>query len=128
MEAEYDAIDTFGQLITRRLRDRAIERYEKMTRSEWKSPALLELQSKVAKLDPALQSLFIQCLKECMDSAIHDFLFTVQEGGYEGHDLAFLVDGRDVNELSDGIHGEIFGLDGWFGRFSEYGANGDFYR
>ena len=128
MKNESDALDIFGRLVTRRLRDRAIEKYEKMTRGEWKSPALLELQAKVAELDPAIQALFMECLKECVDSAIHDFLFTVQEGGYEGHDLAFLVDHIDVNELSDGVHGEIFGLDGWFGRFSEYGANGDFYR
>jgi hypothetical protein len=50
MEDEYDILDTFGRLIARRLRDLVIEKYEKITRNEWKAAALLELQSKVPNL------------------------------------------------------------------------------
>ena len=33
-----------------------------------------------------------------------------------------MVDGKPVAELSDGLHGEIFGDEGWIVRFSKHPA------
>jgi hypothetical protein len=35
--------------------------------------------------------------------------------------IALLVDGKNLVELSDGLHGESLGADGWNARFSKYG-------
>lgn len=55
----------------------------------------------------------------CLVAALHSLLFTMT--GEDGTP-AIVVEGHDVAEDSDGLHGELFGEDGWLARFSKYGA------
>lgn len=91
-----------------------------MLRGHWKAPALLPIQDVLATLDPKQHKAVRQCVVEVADSAMHDFLFALrQRADFEG-DIQLLVDGQDVVGLSDGIHGEAFGPDGWQARFSQF--------
>jgi hypothetical protein len=56
-----------------------------------------------------------------VDKAIHDFLFKLQEVADFEDDIQVLVDGENGAGLSDGIHGELFGEDGWQARYSKFG-------
>jgi hypothetical protein len=121
MSKESRCLDKFGRLITERLRDRGLEHFEFLAKKKWKAPGTQALQDAVAALGKKEQELVRRCLRAALDSAIHDFLFTLQEGGFRGSEIAFLVDGTNVAEASDGIHAEQFGKQGWFARHSKFG-------
>jgi hypothetical protein len=118
---EEDSLAGFGQLIARRLRDPAIERFENLRQGNRKAPALLDLQAKLRALDPETQEVVRRCVVCAVDSAIHDFLFSLQEGEFEDHSVEVFVDGENVSEQSDGLNGEIYGTSGWFAKYSGLG-------
>jgi hypothetical protein len=53
-------------------------------------------------------------------TGMHDLLFALQEQADAGGAIRVLVDGNEVARVSDGLHGEIFGEDGWIARYSRY--------
>jgi hypothetical protein len=55
-----------------------------------------------------------------MSAATHDFLFALQEA-CDSDQMRVVVKDADIAKQSDGFHGEMFGNDGWFARFSAYG-------
>jgi hypothetical protein len=116
-----DSLAGFGQLIALRLRDPAIERFENLRKGNRKAPGLLDLQTKLRALDPKTQDIVRRCILSAVDSAIHDFLASLQEGEFEGHSVRVLVDGENVSEESDELNGEIYGTRGWFAEYSAYG-------
>jgi len=73
-------------------------------------------------MNPREREIVRRCLVSSIDSAIHAFLFSLQEGEYEGKSVQVVVAGSDVNELSDGLHGEPYGNEGWISRFSKFGV------
>ncbi len=50
-------------------------------------------------------------------AGMHDLLFAIADSGGA---VRMLFDGQDVAQISDGLHGEIFGDAGWITRFSKY--------
>ena len=50
---------------------------------------------------------------------MHDFLFALQKID----DIQILVDGQNIVELSDGIHGEAYSDEGWFAKYSRHKAD-----
>ena len=116
------SLDVFGKLVTERLRDTAVEKFEALSRGKLKAPSLQSLQVALASLNPREREIVRRCLVSSIDSAIHDFLFSLQEGEYEGTSVQVVVGGSDVNELSDGLQGEPYGNEGWISRFSKFGV------
>lgn len=117
-------LDGFGKFLMINLRDRAIGFHDALERGEWRAPSLRMLQRRFRTLTVSQRAIVRRALVEAVDHAIHDFLFQVQEvadnsirGGVEVR-----VKGRNVAELSDGLHGEPFGRGGWQARFSAYGS------
>ena len=51
---------------------------------------------------------------------MHDILFALQESHDCKSGIEIMVDGTAVGEHSDGLHGEIFGDEGWIVRFSSH--------
>lgn len=51
---------------------------------------------------------------------MHDFLFGLVDAHDFERGLTMTSFGDDVVELSDGVHGEIFGRDGWIALFGDY--------
>ena len=58
-----------------------------------------------------------------VDTGLHDFLFALQQIADFDNDINVLVDGKNIVEQSDGLHGELFGDNGWFARYSKHGQN-----
>ncbi len=103
------------------LRDKAIENAELTLKGHWKAPALRPLQNELARLGSREREVVSRLVRAVVDSAIHDFLFALQEQSDAGGWPRVLVDGVDVATGSDGLHGEPFGGDGWQARYSRYG-------
>lgn len=119
---EQDSIDKFGQFITEKLRDNSIDFAQNVMNGHYKSDRLKELQNQLSFLDGSHKKLAMDFVKTVIDTGIHDFLFALQERSCNEGDIVVLVDGEDVVEESDGIHGEAYTEDGWYAMYSKYGA------
>ena len=51
---------------------------------------------------------------------MHDLLFAFQEATDLEKGISINVNGINPAEVSDGLHGEIFGEDGWIAEFSSH--------
>ena len=122
MTEDAGPLDKFGRFLMENLRDRCLEHYELLAQGKWRVPSIQNLQTDVAAMDERQRDVARRCIVAGVDSAIHDFLFKLQERADFENDIHVIVDGEDVVPLSDGIHGEPYGDDGWQVRFSKYGA------
>lgn len=110
-------LDKFGEFIVQNLRDKMFHDLEMMMSGSWKAPDLQELQTKLSGLTDAQKQTIRELAERLTTGGMHDLLFAVSDSGGA---VRVLVDGQDVAKLSDGLHGEIFGDDGWITRFSKY--------
>jgi hypothetical protein len=109
-------VDKFGQFIVENLRDKGIGFAEGLLQKHWKAPDYIEMQNELGELSASQKEAFKKAIIATVDGAIHDFLFALQER----KDIQILVDGQDLVELSDGIHGEAYSEDGWYAKFSKF--------
>lgn len=119
--AKESPLDTFGAFLMVNLRDRGIDALGSLLAAHWKAPSLQKLQAELQSLTDAQRVLVRRAFVEALDSAIHDFLFALQEESDSGGAVRVRVRGKDVASLSDGLHGELFSEEGWFARFSAHG-------
>jgi hypothetical protein len=120
MGAEKESLNRFGEFIVTNLRDRAIEHYELLEKGHWKAPSLQKLQNELNKLKPEQKDIIRRCLINSLDSGIHDFLFALQELYDFDNDIQIIVKGKNIAEISDGLHGEVYSEDGWYSKYSKY--------
>lgn len=117
-----DPLAKFGHFLMTNLRDPCIEHYDYMAKGHWKAPALQSLQNDLRKLSEKERAMVRKCVIEGLNAAIHDFLFKLQEIADFDNDIQVHVDGQNIVELSDGLHGELFSSEGWMAKYSAYGA------
>ena len=115
-----EELDRFGEFFIRNLRDKMLNDLEMLLQGSWKAPGLQKLQRKLCQLDAAEKELLRELADRLVITGMHDFLFALQEQFDADGSIRVLVDGEDVAKISDGLHGEIFGEEGWITRFSKF--------
>jgi len=115
------AKDELGRFVMANLRDKALDHADLTLKGHWKTPSLQTLQDELARLDDHQRNVARRLVRSVVDAAIHDFLFAIQEQSDVSGWPRILVDGVDVANTSDGLHGEPFGPDGWQAKFSRFG-------
>ena len=113
-------LDRLGKLVIQSLRDESFEFFEQLTQGHWEAPSLQKLQRDVRSLSPEQLEIVRRCVRSAVDEGIHSFLFALQEA-CEKKKLELRIQGDDVLDLTDGLHGELFTEDGWQARFSKFG-------
>ena len=113
-------VDKFGKFIVENLRDKGIDFAEGLLRKHWKASSVLEMQHEIANLNDTQKTAFINAITETIDGAIHDFLFALQEQADFDNEIQIFVDGQNIVDLSDGLHGEAYLEDGWFAKYSRH--------
>lgn len=119
MEAK-NPLDKFGKFLVENLRDKGIDFAENLLKNHWKAPDLKEMQAELQSLSEKQKTIVRQAIAQTIDTAIHDFLFALQEEAEFENDIQILVDGENIVDLSDGIHGETYGKNGWYAKFSNF--------
>lgn len=117
-------LDVLGELVMKHLRDEGFDFFDRLEKGEWKSPGLLALQRELGELDAAGRQVARRAARAAMDHAVHEFLFSLHEACEAGN-VEVRINGREVTDLSDGLHGELFTDDGWQSRLSAYGESDD---
>ena len=97
------------------VRDRSIDRFEKIQSGSLKAPKAIELHDLLSQFSIEQQSIIKKLIIESVDNTIFNFLFMFEEN----EDKKILVSDININEISDGLSGELFSDDGWISRFSK---------
>jgi hypothetical protein len=118
-------VDEFGQLLVASLRDAALDFFDGLVREHWKSPSTQRLQADLAGLSPGQREIVRRCVVACVDRSIHDFLFALSEAHDTHNGIRVVVHGKDIAELSDGLHGEPYGENGWVAKFGKHPEAGE---
>gem|GEM_PF-636437 len=113
-------LEKFGKFFVQNLRDKMLDDLEMLLRGGSKAPKIQELQNKISNFNEAQKGIVREMAEEIITSGMHDLLFAIQEEADANGAIKVLVDGQEVAKLSDGMHGEIFGDDGWIVRYSKY--------
>lgn len=121
-------LDKFGEFFIRHLRDNSVEYLQLMLEGRLREPRLQSLQSWVSSLSPDLKLVVREVVDELLTNAMHDILFAFQEAHDNKSGIEIIVDGQPIAELSDGLHGEIFGEKGWIVRFSKFPSSSEVAR
>lgn len=120
------SLDKFGEFIVQNLRDPMFGALEKLLSGN--APASRELQDQLAGFTAEQKQVLCALVEELVTTGMHDLLFAIQEEADAGGPVKILVDGHEVAKLSDGLHGEIFGDEGWIVRFSKYPSQAELDR
>lgn len=116
------SLEKFGAFFVRNLRDKMLDDLEMILQGAWKAPDTQELQKKVAGLSDTDKQTLRDVAEHVITTGMHDLLFALQEQADADGAIRLLVDGKEVAKLSDGLHGEIFGDEGWIVKYSKYSA------
>ena len=92
-----------------------VYRQEYGDRSLWVRPLAIFVES-------------VEFVETLLTHAMHDLLFAFQESHDCESGIEITVNDEPVAAMSDGMHGEIFGEDGWIVRFSKYPAEAEVER
>lgn len=122
MSTEREALDYLGEFLITHHRDKALSTLEKALKGSWKAKSLEDFQSVVQSLSNERREKLFDGFAHIISDALHDVLFNLQEENHFNNRIKLLVDGYDAVKISDGLHGEQYGKDGWIERFSEYKA------
>lgn len=114
------ALDVFGEIFISRVRDHSINQWEMILDGRMKSDAAKNVRKKIKNLHDDSQEVFTDLLPEIIDTAIFSMLvmFESEEG------IAVSINRKGVkadsiNEISDGLAGELFSENGWIAKYSQ---------
>jgi hypothetical protein len=118
-----DILDRFGQLLASEVRDVAVAVALKSLRGQMQDQASKQLEAELAKVPESTRNLLEAFATDLVDSTLHDLLSFFE--GAEDFLIAFQENENDLvdlNEISDGLAGELVTEEGWISRFSDLGA------
>lgn len=117
-------LEKFGQILMTEVRDEAIEKYEMIVSGRMKSTPAIEFNKKLSALSDDQLSLIREVVVNSIDDVIHNFLWMIEQ--HEDDVELTCSEGAskaNMNEVSDGLSGEIYTDDGWIALFSKYKEN-----
>ena len=118
-----EPLDKFGEFFVSNLRDKMLDDLQMLLTASWKAPSAQKLQDRLATLNDEQRDILRETAEHLITAGMHDFLFALEEDADSGGSIRIMVDGTDLAEASDGLHGEIFTENGWISRFSKYKQN-----
>ena len=113
-------LDKFGAFIVQNVRDKALEQSKMLFEGRLQAKAIADLQAEIAALPDHQKRLLARVVRDVIDTALHDLLFSLQDAHDRKLGIEVFVDGENVAELSGMLNGEHLGEGGWIERFSQY--------
>lgn len=120
MDARTEALDEFGAILMRRVRDEAITDWDMILDGRMKSANAERIRQMLAALDPDDLAVLHAVIPRVVDTTLHHLLWTLEQLKHVR--IAVETEAGPVPDLarvSDGLPGEVFGDEGWVARFSK---------
>jgi len=118
------ALNHFGKFLIENFRDKAIRQYDMLVHGKLRSPSIQEVQAWAMSLSPADKAMLTRLVVDALDTAMHDFLFSLQDAHDRELGIEVIVNGKNIASASGMLNGEPLGEDGWIERFSEFSHYG----
>lgn len=115
-------LDYLGDFMMKRFRDVALECAEGLCEGRFDSPGHKRFQDELDGLPPQTKKLLQESLAYCLDGAMNDFLFHLDDECRKKGRIRLLVDGVEATDATEGLHRELHGDEGWKSRFSTFEA------
>ena len=113
------SLDDFGKFVITNFYEKGMDHLKMLCEQKYKVDKNLQKQIKGLG-DTGVEILEKTCMST-LDTALHDFLFALQDSFDRGSKFHFIVGDTNVAENSDGLNGELYGETGWYRRYSKYG-------
>lgn len=111
-----DILNEFGVTLMASVRDRSISKLEQAQSGTLKGTSGKILSDSFTQFNNEQQKIIKKIIIEFIDNTIFNTLSMFEEEDNK----KILVHGVDINEISDGLCGELFTEDGWISQFSKY--------
>ena len=116
MQLTKEALDRFGEILIRRVRDKAILDWTKILDGRMKGDSAERLRPELSRLNSSELVLIERLVPQIVDTTLHHLLWTLEQE--ESVDVAVKMPAGAVpslRDVSDGLAGELYG---WIPRFS----------
>lgn len=115
-----DVLDYFGELLITRIRDKAIVDWDKMIDGKMGGVTGKAVKEKIQGFTPEQIDAIKWMIPAIIDTTLHHLLWTLEQE--ESINIAVKNEDEIVErlqDLSDGLPGELYTEDGWIARFSK---------
>lgn len=111
-----EVLNNFGAEFISGVRDRTIDNIEMILSGKMKSDEASELFRKVNDLDEK----YLSVIRELIMKAIDNELFNILMFFEQSDEYAIHYQDENINELSDGLAGELYSDAGWIAKYSKH--------
>lgn len=119
MDASQQPLAVFGQVFIQQVRDNALFVFGRTVTGHMKGERAQEMRQQLKSFSPEQMAVVKDLVYQMVDTCLHHTLFMFQEHP------EWVISQPDagigsLNELSDGLAGELYTEDGWIEQFSKY--------
>lgn len=113
------ALDKFGHVIMKRVRDEAVTDWKMMIDGRMKGESAEKVRELIQSLSDADKKLLLQLIPGIVDTVLHHLLWTVEQESDLQIGIKMDDSIEDLRDISDGLPGELYTDKGWIARYSE---------
>ncbi|MBQ6566281.1 MAG: hypothetical protein IJR93_07295 [Treponema sp.] len=110
-----DISDFFGKILIDDVRDRTIRNIDSIVTGRMKDEDSQCLYKKICLLSLKQNELINELIPKIVDFTLHNMLEMFEEH----EEIELTVKGRNLNEISDGLAGELYTEDGWIQKYTK---------
>jgi hypothetical protein len=112
------ALDKFGQLLMRDVRDEAITDWKMIIDGRMKGDLAEKIREMLRNVSETDRKVLLQLIPGVVDTVLHHLLWTTEQ--QSDLQVGIKIDDRieELREISDGLPGELYTDDGWISRYS----------
>lgn len=108
-------LDYFGQILIKNVRDKTICEFNMIIDGKMKDKESVMLYRNFKCMDKETKQIIKSIIPRIVDLGLHNFLWMFEED----ENIQILVQGKNINDISDGLAGELYAEDGWICKFSK---------
>ncbi len=116
-----DCLDEFGKVFIEEVRDRSIRLFDKSIQGLMNDASSQELSERVKSLNDEDRKLINEIIPDIVDLCIHNMLCLFEEHD----DIKIIMNNYNINDMSDGLSGELYTSGGWIAKFSKQRYSGE---
>lgn len=116
---EQQALDHFGELLMRRVRDEVIDDWDMIINGRMRGESAQHVRAKLSAFGPHQVDVLRWLIPQIVDTTLHDLLWWLEQE--KSVDVAVKTPSGvipSIREVSDGLAGELYTDRGWIARFS----------
>jgi len=113
------ALDIFGQILIKTVRNEAIDDWNRISNGKMKDKESQEIFEALKSFKPEQIEFIVSLFPKIVDTTLHHLLWLLEQNEIINvmvkSDQDTLI---NIREVSDGLAGELYTEDGWISRFS----------